>query len=101
MPAQEQPKPREDPDPPKIEPLEFSVACDHSPDFKTNYKLVFKSNLNYADKEGQGWGFLSTITRGMPGSSKNNVITQSSDQTAQAMNFSNNVEVSRKMSENQ
>lgn len=81
--------------PPKKQPIntfKFEVGCDHSPDFKTAYEMIFKSNLLYTDENGHGQSFPSMIKGGLAGDGHNNIVTASCDLTYQAMTMANNMQ---------
>ena len=73
----------------KKETFKFEVGCDHNPEFKTKYELIFKSNLCYHDSHGHGHSFTSLITGGAAGDNHNNMVTSNVDQTYQAMAIAN------------
>ena len=55
--------------------FKFEIACDHTPEFKQVYELVFKSNLMYMDNDGFGHSYTSEISGGAAGNGHNNVVT--------------------------
>lgn len=63
----------------KLKYFTFEIGCDHLPDFKTEYELIFKSNVVYANEQGIGHSYTSVITGGMAGDGHNNVVTISPD----------------------
>lgn len=69
--------------------FKFEVGCEHTPEFKTAYEMVYKSNIMYTDSNGLGQSYNSEITGGAAGSNHNNVVTSTVDQTYQAMAIAN------------
>ena len=83
-PQPQEPKPRDR--------FKFEVGCDHTPEFKTAYELIYKSNILYQDANGYGHSYTSEITGGAAGDGHNNVVTTSAEQTQFAMSLANNMQ---------
>lgn len=64
----------------------FEVGCDYTPEFKSHYELIYKSNLLYMDEHGQGQSFRSNSEEGVE---HNNVVTQSCEHTYKLMKAAN------------
>ena len=67
----------------------FEVGCDHNPEFKSQYEIIYKANLCYTDEFGQGHSYTSKITGGAAGDGHNNIVTSSAEMTMQAMRIAN------------
>lgn len=67
----------------------FEMNCDHTAEFTTIYKMIFKASAVYAGADEKGYSFPSTITGGLAGDGHNNIVTVSSEQTQTAMSISN------------
>lgn len=57
------------------------MNCDHTPEFTSIYKMIFKASAVYAGADDKGYSFPSTITGGLAGDGHNNIVTVSAEQT--------------------